>query len=89
METLREFFQTSPEYFSLVLIGIGILIIVAAIRKWQWLTEGGDTKVFNNAWFISVFGERKLRIWYAIIGVLLILLGIVWYFIHTEFKGVI
>ncbi|NDV68302.1 immunity 17 family protein [Dysgonomonas sp. 25] len=88
METIQEYFQSSPKHFGFVIIGLGILLIVASIMKWKWLTEGGDGKVFNDTWFIGMFGKKKLRILYAVIGVVLILIGIAWFFIHLKLEEI-
>jgi len=86
MEYIQDFFQSSPKHFSFVIIGLGLLLIIAAILKWEWLTEGGNGKVFNDTWFIGMFGKKNLRILYAIIGVILILIGIAWFFIHSQLE---
>ena len=84
MEEISDFFTNFPQYFGFVIIGLGILLIIAAIQKWKWLTEGGDGKVFNDTWFIGIFGKRKLRMLYIVTGVVLILIGIAWFFIHLK-----
>jgi hypothetical protein len=84
MERIQSFFQSSPAHFGFVPVALGLLLIVAAIRKWKWLTEGGDGKTFNDTWFISMFGIKKLRRLYIIFGVVLILIGVVWFFIFRE-----
>jgi hypothetical protein len=86
MERIQEFFQSSPEHFGFVLVALGLLLIVAAIRKWKWLTEGGDGKTFNDTWFISMFGTKKLRRFYTILGVVLMLIGVSWFFLWRELE---
>jgi uncharacterized membrane protein len=81
MERIQEFFQSSPEYFGFVLVVLGLLLIIAAIRKWKWLTEGGDGGVFNDTWIVGVFGTKNLRRFYTILGVVLILIGVAWFFL--------
>ena len=89
MESIQELFQSSPKHFGFVIIGLGLLLIIAAILKWKWLTEGGDGKVFNDTWFIGMFGKKKLRILYVVIGSILILIGIAWFFIHSQLERII
>lgn len=88
MENIQDYFQSSPKHFGFAIIGLGILLIVASIMKWKWLTEGGDGKVFNDTWFIGMFGKKKLHILYAITGVVLILIGIAWFFIHLKLEEI-
>ena len=87
MEKISEFFKNSPQYFGFVIIGLGILLIIGSIRKWKWLTEGGDGKVFNDTWFAGTFGIKKLRALYIVVGIILIIIGIAWFFIYLKLKA--
>ena len=87
MKRISEFFKNSPQYFGFVIIGLGVLLITGSIRKWKWLTQGSDGKVFNDTWFSGTFGIKKLRILYIIVGVVLILIGIAWFFIYLKLKS--
>ena len=82
------FFQSSPRYFGFVIIALGILLIVAAARKWKWLTEGEDGKVFNDTWFIGMFGKKRLHTLYVVIGAILVLIGIGWIYIWGQLETI-
>jgi len=86
MEKISNFFQNSPQYFGFVIIGLGILLIISAILKWKWINQDGDGRVFNNTWFIKIFGKRQQKRLDIILGIILILVGIAWLLIHLKLK---
>jgi hypothetical protein len=85
-EDIRDFFQKSPGLFGYVFIGLGIFLIIGAMRNWGWLLESGNERAFNMAWFVNTFGRKAARILYAVIGLVFIQLGAVWIFSYSRLK---
>ena len=88
MERANEYFKASPGLFGYVIIGLGVMFIIGAIRDWNWLLEGGDGKVFNITWFIATFGRKAARVMYGITGGVCILIGIAWIIIYAKLASI-
>ncbi|RZK57386.1 MAG: hypothetical protein EOO91_10245 [Pedobacter sp.] len=39
IEKIRAYFQANPNGFGLVLVAVGLLLLVGAILRWQWVLE--------------------------------------------------
>jgi hypothetical protein len=65
-----EFF-TSP-YFQLLLFGgAGLFTIAGAIFNWDWFMND-----YRARFFVKIFGRDGARIFYVILGLVIIVLGV-------------
>lgn len=63
------------EHFEYVLIGVGLFILVGAIRGWAWLLRPNRNQELDNfVW--ELWGERGMRVLMALCGLGLIACGI-------------
>lgn len=65
------------EYWYVLIVCIGILLILGAVFKWKWVmeTQGGRPLGFLS-WIEYLFGETGYRIAMALIGGMLIVFAI-------------
>lgn len=65
------------EHFEYVLIAVGLLILVGAIRGWGWISHLDRGNAFMH--FIwELWGERGMRVLMALCGLVLIICGVVY-----------
>ena len=66
MEKEQDFFSNlTPTSGGLILIALGALVLIGAIRRWEWIFDmtGQRTGRFNFLlWLYDVFGEKGLRV---------------------------
>ena len=78
MEKEQDFFSNlTPTSGGLILIALGALVLIGAIRLWEWIFDktGQRTGRFNFLlWLYDVFGEKGLRVG-MIINAIIIMLG--------------
>lgn len=58
-------------FFTILIIGCGIFSLLGAVQNWDWF--------FNNRKarpFVSIFGRLGARIFYAILGIFIIVIGV-------------
>jgi hypothetical protein len=87
LEKVRVYFEENPAYFGFVLIGLGIIGLIASIKGSKWLFE---TDVSGSAYnldkldgWINVFGKKTAHVVAGIASVLLIICGIVWFWLYS------
>lgn len=78
MEKEQDFFSNlTPTSGGLILIALGALVLIGAIRRWEWIFDmtGQRTGRFNFLlWLYDVFCEKGLRVG-MIINAIIIMLG--------------
>jgi uncharacterized protein YjeT (DUF2065 family) len=81
MKRIQTYFQKNPRLFGIVLVVIGIIVLLAAIKNAKWLFETNrSTYALNkmDGW-INIFGAKAGKIAAYIVSVLLILSGIIYF----------
>lgn len=80
MEKEQDFFSNlTPTSGGLIFIALGVLLLIGAIRRWEWVFDmtGQRNKGFNFLLFLyDLFGDKGLRVGVIIISVIIILGGI-------------
>lgn len=80
MEKEQDFFsKITPTNAGLILIAIGALLIIGAIRRWKWVLDmTGQRKDKPNLllWLYKHFGEDGLRVGIIISSIFIIIGGI-------------
>ena len=80
MEKEQDFFSNlTPTSGGLILIALGALVLIGAIRRWEWIFDmtGQRTGRFNFLlWLYDVFGEKGLRVGMIITAIIIMLGGI-------------
>lgn len=77
------FSQFPEEYAGLVLVAAGLLLLLGAIRDWDWVLEGNGSRM-NAAWISNTFGRKTARIFVGICGSIIALSGLVLFLLrHT------
>lgn len=83
MEKLSAFFQENPQYGGIIPALFGLYFLYGAFYSLDKMIEGDG---LNHANIISrtynLFGYKAAKFICAAIGVFLILLGVVWYFLY-------
>ena len=87
MEKLERFLAENPHYFGLMLVVIGVVMLISAIKGSKWLFEKDVSSATYNlkkidGW-INVFGKKTARIIVGIGSVSVIIAGIVWFWIYA------
>lgn len=87
LEQIKTYFKEHPAYFGLVIIALGIVLLISAIKGSKWLFEkdvSGSTYSLDkiDGW-INMFGKKTARVVTGITSVILILAGVVWFWIYT------
>ena len=87
MRLKRMNMNKEPDFFSnitptsggLIIIALGVLLLIGAIRRWKWVFDmtGERNKGFNFLLFLyDLFGDKGLRVGVIITSVIIILGGI-------------
>lgn len=61
-----------------IFVLVGLLAILAAIFNWDWFFTANNTQ-----FIVSNVGRRRARVFYAILGVLMIATG-VYFFLNVQ-----
>ncbi len=82
MEKEQDLFERIPkEYGGLVIAALGILLLVGAIRRWEWTLDMTGQKSGKPFGFLTLmhdfFGEAGVRVGVIIISVVFIVGGLV------------
>lgn len=72
---MNEVFVFLQFHYQFVLIGAGLLFLLAALFDWTWLCETTITYKIKHAFLFSVFGDAGYRVYTGICGAVLILCG--------------
>lgn len=82
METINsELYSTLvKEYGYLLVAAGGLLFLLGAILNWDWVLEG-DGRMINMAWISNQFGRNVARIIVGIIGGIILVLGVIMFFL--------
>lgn len=80
MEKEQDFFSNlTPTSGGLIIIALGTLFLIGAIRRWKWALDmtGQRHKGFNILLFLyDVFGDKGLRVGMIILSIFIIISGI-------------
>ena len=81
MEKEQDFFSNlTPTGVGLMFIGIGLLFLIGAIRRWKWVLDMTGQRSSKPFGFLTLmqdfFGEDGVRIGMIIISIIIILSGI-------------
>lgn len=87
MEKVKAYFEENPAYFGFVMIVLGIVMLISAIKGAKWLFEkdvSGSTYSLDkiDGW-INMFGKKTARVIVGISSVVLIISGIFWFWVYT------
>jgi len=85
LEEITEFFAKNPQYFGIIFFCFGILMLVSAIKNWEWLFAGSSYNLNKIEGINNFFGRGIARIVAGIGGVMVIIASIVWYWIYTYY----
>ncbi|QIU96679.1 Imm17 family immunity protein [Bacteroides faecium] len=82
MEAINSqfFSKLCKEYGYLFIAASGLLILLGAILNWDWVLEG-DGRMMNIAWVSNKFGRTVARILVGISGSVLLVIGILMFFL--------
>lgn len=81
MEQEQDFFSNiTPTNGGLIVIGIGLLLLIGAIRRWKWALDMTGQRSAKPFGFLTLmqdfFGEDGVRVGVIIISTFIILGGI-------------
>lgn len=81
MNNEQDFFSNlTPTSGGLIIIGIGIIFLIGAIRRWKWALDMTGQRSAKPFGFLTLmqdfFGEDGVRIGMIILSIILILGGI-------------
>lgn len=74
MKTLLEFLKI---HYQFVLIGVGLIIFISALRNWKWIINPTIGDKTRYAFIFAMWGEKGYRVLIGLLGIVLIICGIV------------
>lgn len=78
MDKVIEFLK---QHYQFPVIGVGLLLLIGAIRNWKWVTEASLNEERKHYFIFAMWGKEGYRTFVGIAGFILIVLGIVFLFI--------
>ncbi|WP_158851325.1 immunity 17 family protein [Algibacter sp. L1A34] len=82
VEEFTNFMALNPEYGYLFGAAAFLFIILGVILDWDWVLEPGGG-YFNMAYFIEVFGRKRVRIVFGLLLFLVVLLFVYGFFSYN------
>ena len=82
-ERIKDFFSKHPQLFGIIFCLSGILMLVAAIKNWEWLLGGSSWNLQKIEGISNFFGRTIARIVAGVFGGIVIIAGIVWFIIYA------
>ena len=83
IEKIKEFFSKYPQLFGIVFCFSGILMLLGAIKNWEWLLGGTSWNLQKIEGISNFFGRTAARIVAGVFGIIVIIAGIVWFLIYA------
>ena len=83
METIQKFFAEYPQYYGVFFCLIGIFMIISAIKNWEWVLGGHSWNLSKIEGISNFFGRKFARVVMGIFGAIIIIAGIIWFFVYT------
>ncbi|MDD7511155.1 MAG: immunity 17 family protein [Peptostreptococcaceae bacterium] len=74
MDGVFEFLKAHYQY---VLIAVGLLFLIGAIRDWKWVYQATSGNKARHAFIFEVWGEKGYRVFIGICGLILAICGVV------------
>lgn len=81
IDYLDKIFTQRPHYGGIVFIVAGAFLLFASIKGYEWMYEGSAGRVFHIAWIRNEFGESVAKGINIALSIILILVGIAFYFL--------
>ena len=85
IEKIKDFFSEYPQLFGIVFCFFGILLLLAAIKNWEWLLGGPSWNLEKLEGISNFYGRTVARIVSGVFGVSAIVAGIVWFVIYSRY----
>lgn len=89
LDNLKTFFKENPQYFGLLFIAFGIIMLISSIKGSKWLFEKDVSTLTYNVnkidGLINLFGKKTARIIVAVSSIVVILSGILWFWIYAYY----
>lgn len=87
MENQQDFLAKLPkESAGLFLAATGVLLLIGAIRRWKWVLDMTGQRSAHPFGFLTLmqdwFGDNGVRIGMIIMSVILIICGMVLFFLY-------
>ncbi|MCL2114911.1 MAG: Imm17 family immunity protein [Methanobrevibacter sp.] len=83
IDEIIEFFSEQPQYFGIIFVCFGILMICAGIKNWGWFFIGNNYDLNKIEGINNFFGRKIARIVTVFSGIVVVIAGIVWYWIYA------
>ncbi|MCD8182449.1 MAG: immunity 17 family protein [Bacteroides sp.] len=86
MEQIKELLTENPSLLGLFFAAVGVMGLLAAIYNWDWLFKdvSGATYSLKKIYgWINMFGVKTARIVFGIGSVVVILAGLLWFYLGT------
>lgn len=79
----REIFSDIPAgCVAWLVVGVGVVLLVGAIRKWRWVLQMQGTRPFGFLyWLGHVWGEKGYRVGMILVSVCIIACGVMLVFL--------
>ena len=86
-ERIKQFFTDNPRFFGLFIVFVGVGGLVCAIIDVDWLYGDVNRTTYNltkiDGW-VNFFGRKTARILSGILSVVVILSGLLWFWLGAN-----
>jgi hypothetical protein len=83
LEKLKEYVTKKPQFFGIIFIVFGIILLLAGIKNWEWVFSGTSYHTKKLEGISTMWGRGIARVAAGIGGVAVIIAGVVWFVVYT------
>lgn len=69
-------FEFLKVHYQYVLIAVGLLFLIGAIKDWKWLCQATGGNKVRHAFIFEMWGEKGYRVFIGICGLILSICGV-------------
>lgn len=74
MDRVFEFLR---EHFEYVLMVVGLIFFIGALRDWKWIYRATSGDKARHAFIFEMWGEKGYRVFMGLCGLALVILGVI------------
>jgi hypothetical protein len=88
LDKVKTFFTENPHFVGIFFALVGVVLLISAIKDANWLFGNVNTLDYNlkkvDGW-VNFFGRKAARVIVGFMSILVILAGIVWFWVYSYY----